>query len=645
MIKDSSYGERDLMTTAAAAANRPLLKFSASGEVYPPGVYTCKECRDVCIVYRTDVAASKLECPKCGVLLYRQSSPEELESSISEIQEVYEGAQDVQEAAAASASAPTAPQRKYKKSRARRRLSQKAPSPPTSALQPPAFSPGVDTAATHRPAATLAHPGEITPEAAPSTPAGVQARIEALRAQHSLDEDILRYARLSEIVRGGEEAWRRLPSSVKRGWKKGVVVGGGVGAALGALDVRLGHSAKLRAGVKRRGEKQAAEQQRLMRAAVAKRVQLMKTRVSETQERLKNRGYLSTMAKAALPIAAAGGGIGLNLAALRLHSNQEHTETYPMKSQAQRRFLHATHPKMAEEWEEHTPKGAHLPEHISKHEFIAKYGIPAVVRRVGEAGEKAAASAARRKKAIAGLKAAGDVATGGLAVASPWVAAQQAQKEAHTKGKQTWKPFKTGMLMNAPWIAEQAIRHGPSALPSSLLGSAAQTGLFTSLGHAFGASKRMREGKMKEGVSKHALQYKDKVPGRLLPPEADLIALGEMYSHDRELARSLAVKAGLDINRGIMLYALKGLTGWELGAAHGRDEAVGKRPPPTATKLMVMRALHGNSYVLGRQKALTSAGKHGGTLANTSANAGVATLLAESVLGGKHGLISKTTKS
>jgi len=33
----------------------------------------------------------------------------------------------------------------------------------------------------------------------------------------------------------------------------------------------------------------------------------------------------------------------------------------PFKSQAQRRWMHAKHPKMAEKWEKHTPKGKKLP--------------------------------------------------------------------------------------------------------------------------------------------------------------------------------------------------------------------------------------------------------------------------------------------
>jgi hypothetical protein len=38
----------------------------------------------------------------------------------------------------------------------------------------------------------------------------------------------------------------------------------------------------------------------------------------------------------------------------------------PFKSQAQRRFMHAEHPELAEEFEAATPKGAKLPEHVGK---------------------------------------------------------------------------------------------------------------------------------------------------------------------------------------------------------------------------------------------------------------------------------------
>jgi hypothetical protein len=37
-----------------------------------------------------------------------------------------------------------------------------------------------------------------------------------------------------------------------------------------------------------------------------------------------------------------------------------------MRSKAQRRFLHARHPDVADEFEKETPKGAKLPEHARK---------------------------------------------------------------------------------------------------------------------------------------------------------------------------------------------------------------------------------------------------------------------------------------
>jgi len=36
----------------------------------------------------------------------------------------------------------------------------------------------------------------------------------------------------------------------------------------------------------------------------------------------------------------------------------------PFKSQAQRKFMYAKHPKLAAEFESKTPKGAKLPEHV-----------------------------------------------------------------------------------------------------------------------------------------------------------------------------------------------------------------------------------------------------------------------------------------
>jgi hypothetical protein len=38
----------------------------------------------------------------------------------------------------------------------------------------------------------------------------------------------------------------------------------------------------------------------------------------------------------------------------------------PFKSDAQRKWMYATNPKMAAEWEAHTPKGIDLPKKLKK---------------------------------------------------------------------------------------------------------------------------------------------------------------------------------------------------------------------------------------------------------------------------------------
>lgn len=38
----------------------------------------------------------------------------------------------------------------------------------------------------------------------------------------------------------------------------------------------------------------------------------------------------------------------------------------PFRSQAQRAWMYANNPDMARRWEEHTPKGSNLPEHVKK---------------------------------------------------------------------------------------------------------------------------------------------------------------------------------------------------------------------------------------------------------------------------------------
>src|SRR5258708_39505888 len=47
----------------------------------------------------------------------------------------------------------------------------------------------------------------------------------------------------------------------------------------------------------------------------------------------------------------------------------------PFESEAERRFMFAKHPKIAEEFAKSTPKGADLPEHVKSSETMAEGGI------------------------------------------------------------------------------------------------------------------------------------------------------------------------------------------------------------------------------------------------------------------------------
>lgn len=44
----------------------------------------------------------------------------------------------------------------------------------------------------------------------------------------------------------------------------------------------------------------------------------------------------------------------------------------PYKSQAQRRFMHARHPKIAKRWDEEYPNQKNLPEHVKKRTKVKK---------------------------------------------------------------------------------------------------------------------------------------------------------------------------------------------------------------------------------------------------------------------------------
>jgi hypothetical protein len=44
----------------------------------------------------------------------------------------------------------------------------------------------------------------------------------------------------------------------------------------------------------------------------------------------------------------------------------------PLKSQAQRRFLHSQHPQLAKKFDAHTPKGKQLPEKVKSEELLRR---------------------------------------------------------------------------------------------------------------------------------------------------------------------------------------------------------------------------------------------------------------------------------
>jgi len=89
-------------------------------------------------------------------------------------------------------------------------------------------------------------------------------------------------------------------------------------------------------------------------------------------------------------------------------------------------------------------------------------------------------------------------------------------------------------------------------------------------------------------------------------------SLYQQYKNNPDLMRAIAARDGVELD--VQRYAIQDvLTGWQLGYKHGEEEAQGIRPAPGALRLAALMTLHGESYVLGRQKALTEAGMHGGT--------------------------------
>jgi len=92
-----------------------------------------------------------------------------------------------------------------------------------------------------------------------------------------------------------------------------------------------------------------------------------------------------------------------------------------------------------------------------------------------------------------------------------------------------------------------------------------------------------------------------------------------LYEADSPIASMYAHECGLDPREMKLSYKMRdALTGWKLGVKDGKEEAAGKKSPPGALKLAFLKMLHGSSYVMGRQKALSAAGLSGGTTAPTT---------------------------
>lgn len=58
----------------------------------------------------------------------------------------------------------------------------------------------------------------------------------------------------------------------------------------------------------------------------------------------------------------------------------------PFKSQAQRRWMYATHPEMAKKWSAHTPKGKKLPQHVEAFDLGDEAGRLEIERKPAPGG-------------------------------------------------------------------------------------------------------------------------------------------------------------------------------------------------------------------------------------------------------------------
>jgi hypothetical protein len=341
----------------------------------------------------------------------------------------------------------------------------------------------------------------------------------------------------------------------------------------------------------------------------------------------------------------------------------EQIEMYPMKSQAQRRFLHAVHPDIAEEFESKTPAGKKLPEHAKKKK---KYELPlgsrlkwgakrwakrAALAGGGVLGGAAYVKAKQAKKEYDTLRSAGftpqeasEIATAGVLGKYSLNYQSPSINPIRTGLGQVWGGLESGYETTAPrvqeWLKKPTTRRlalaaagggyylgrrkkkregyslsyqAPGAAVPSILGGIKE--LWDGLKSGYEtAAPRVQEWLKKPTTRRLALAAAGGgyYLGRRKKRESEGYSLYQQYKNDPDLMRTIAARDGVELD--VQRYAIQDvLTSWQLGYKHGEEEAQGIRPAPGALRLAALMKLHGESYVLGRQKALTEAGMHGGT--------------------------------
>jgi hypothetical protein len=335
----------------------------------------------------------------------------------------------------------------------------------------------------------------------------------------------------------------------------------------------------------------------------------------------------------------------------------EQIETYPMKSQAQRRFLHAVHPDIAAEFESKTPAGKKLPEHakvkkymkiprggihspktirkaLASKRFINRRSVPDLIaegmraqwqgtltpseahdnvlrRGIEHAQKKYELPLGSRLKwgAKRWVKRAALVGGGALGSAA-YVKTRRAKKEYDVLRSAGFTPQEATEIAAAGVLGKYSLSYqsptiNPIRTGLGQIWGGLQSGYKTTAPHVQEWLKKPTTRRLAlagAGAGYYLGKRKRKSEG---------YSLYQQYKNNPDLMRAIAARDGVELD--VQRYAIQDvLTGWQLGYKHGEEEAQGTRPAPGALRLGALMTLHGESYVLGRQKALTEAGMHGG---------------------------------